>query len=201
MKLKELIKDYLKITEETFGAEIGVHKNTVTNWCSGKTISSNGLKKIIKYCKEKVPNGYLVEFLLDRFNIPMEDIGNSYETNKKVERLSNENKELNQKITSLKEKISLLEELNILFGQEVKGGELKQWSPSETSRQILKEKEFRPIFENVPELNNEEDFNRWTNEICKAVSKEIGKNIIKQHAETIEKEKRIIELRLKEIKV
>ena len=70
MGIKELIKKDLKLTQKKFAEELGVHENTVNNWCKGEIISLEGLGKIVAYwLNNNLPSDNLVEFLLEYLGV------------------------------------------------------------------------------------------------------------------------------------
>ena len=66
MELKEIIKKDLGLTQKKFAEEIGVFENTVNNWCIGKPISLENIKKIVGYYqKNNIPTDNFSKFILD----------------------------------------------------------------------------------------------------------------------------------------
>lgn len=194
MELKKIIKKDLGLTQKKFAEEIGVFENTVNNWCIGKPISFENIKKIVGYYqKNNIPTDNFTKFILDKFglSVPIE----------KVEVVDKE------EIRKLEEKNELYSrlyneqlKLNDIFKKEIGLNELKQWSPSETARQILRSKDFEPIVKKLLEDYSETDKNRFQSEICKIIKEEIYGTIVNIHNKTLEKEKNGIKDKIKSVK-
>ena len=194
MELKKIIKKDLGLTQKKFAEEIGVFENTVNNWCIGKPISFENIKKIVGYYqKNNIPTDNFTKFILDKFglSVPIE----------KVEVVDKE------EIRKLEEKNELYSrlyneqlKLNDIFKKEIGLNELKQWSPSETARQILRSKDFEPIVKKLLEDYSETDKNRFLSEICKIIKEEIYGTIVNIHNKTWEKEKNGIKDKIKSVK-
>ena len=194
MELKKIIKKDLGLTQKKFAEEIGVFENTVNNWCIGKPISFENIKKIAGYYqKNNIPTDNFTKFILDKFglSVPIE----------KVEVVDKE------EIRKLEEKNELYSrlyneqlKLNDIFKKEIGLNELKQWSPSETARQILRSKDFEPIVKKLLEDYSETDKNRFQSEICKIIKEEIFGTIVNIHNKTLEKEKNGIKDKIKRVK-
>ena len=201
MELKEIIKKDLGLTQKKLAEEIGVFENTVNNWCIGKPISFENIKKIVGYYqKNNIPTDNFSKFLLDKYGLAVP-----------IERIEISDKEeldkLNRELASFKERIALYsrlynEQLNLneIFKKEIGLSELKQWSPSETARQILTSKDFEPIIRKLLEDYSEIDKNKFQSKICELIEKEIFNAILKIHNETLEKEKNRIKEELKSVK-
>jgi hypothetical protein len=78
--------------------------------------------------------------------------------------------------------------------------ELKQWSPSETARQIWTSKDFEPIVKKLLDYYSEIDTNKFQSKICEIIKKEIIDTIVNIHNKTLEKEKNRIIEELKSVK-
>ena len=77
MELKEIIKKDLGLTQKKFAEEIGVFENTVNNWCIGKPISIENIKKIVGYYqKNNIPTDNFSKFILDKYGltVPVERV-------------------------------------------------------------------------------------------------------------------------------
>ena len=130
MELKEIIKKDLGLTQKKLAEEIGVFENTVNNWCIGKPISFENIKKIVGYYqKNNIPTDNFSKFLLDKYGLAVP-----------IERIEISDKEeldkLNRELASFKERIALYsrlynEQLNLneIFKKKIGLSELKQWSP------------------------------------------------------------------------
>ena len=189
------------ITQKKLAEEIGVFENTVNNWCIGKPISFENIKKIVGYYqKNNIPTDNFSKFLLDKYGLAVP-----------IERIEISDKEeldkLNRELASFKKRIALYsrlynEQLNLneIFKKEIGLSELKQWSPSETARRILMSKDFEPIIRKLLEDYSEIDKNKFQSKICELIEKEIFNAILKIHNETLEKEKARIKEELKSVK-
>ena len=194
MELKEIIKKDLGLTQKKFAKEIGVFENTVNNWCIGKPISIENIKKIVGYYqKNNIPTDNFSKFILDKYGLTVP-----------VERVEITDK---KKFEKLKEKSDLYSQLyneqlklNEIFKKEIGLNELKQWSPSETARQILASKDFEPIVKKLLEDYSEIEMNKFQSKMCEIIKGEIIDTIVNIHNKALEKEKdRIIE-ELKSVK-
>ena len=194
MELKEIIKKDLGLTQKKFAEEIGVFENTVNNWCIGKPISLENIKKIVGYYqKNNIPIDNFSKFIMNNYGleVPVEivEIGDK----KEIDRLKKKS-ELYSRLYNEQLK------LNNVFKKEIGLSELKQWSPSETARQILKSKDFEPIVEKLLKDYSEIEINKFQSKICEIIKKEILDTIVNIHNNALEKEKdRIIE-ELKSVK-
>ena len=194
MELKEIIKKDLGLTQKKFAEEIGVFENTVNNWCIGKPISLENIKKIVGYYqKNNIPTDNFSKFIMNNYGleVPVEivEIGDK----KEIDRLKKKS-ELYSRLYNEQLK------LNNVFKKEIGLSELKQWSPSETARQILKSKNFEPIVKKLLKDYSEIEINKFQSKICEIIKKEILDTIVNIHNNALEKEKdRIIE-ELKSVK-
>ncbi|MBO7344527.1 MAG: helix-turn-helix transcriptional regulator [Clostridia bacterium] len=194
MELKEIIKKDLGLTQKKFAEEIGVFENTVNNWCIGKPISLENIKKIVGYYqKNNIPIDNFSKFIMNNYGleVPVEivEIGDK----KEIDRLKKKS-ELYSRLYNEQLK------LNNVFKKEIGLSELKQWSPSETARQILKSKNFEPIVKKLLKDYSEIEINKFQSKICEIIKKEILDTIVNIHNNALEKEKdRIIE-ELKSVK-
>ena len=201
MQLKEIIKKDLGLTQKKLAEEIGVFENTVNNWCIGKPISFENIKKIVGYYqKNNIPTDNFSKFLLDKYGLAVP-----------IERIEISDKEeldkLNRELASFKERIALYSrlyneqlKLNEIFKKEIGLSELKQWSPGETARQILTSKDFEPIVKKLLENYSEIEKNKFQTKICEIVKEEIIDTIVNLHNKALEKEKNRIKEELKSVK-
>lgn len=194
MELKEIIKKDLGLTQKKFAEEIGVFENTVNNWCIGKPISLENIKKIVGYYqKNNIPTDNLSKFILNNYGleVPVERVEIS--DKKEIDRLKKKS-ELYSRLYNEQLK------LNNVFKKEIGLSELKQWSPSATARQILTSKDFEPIVKKLLEDYSEIEINKFQSQICEIIKEEIIYAIVNIHNKALEKEKdRIIE-ELKSVK-
>ena len=194
MELKEIIKKDLGLTQKKFAEEIGVFENTVNNWCIGKPISLENIKKIVGYYqKNNIPTDNFSKFILNNYGleVPVEIVEIS--DKKEIDRLKKKS-ELYSRLYNEQLK------LNEIYKKEVGLSELKQWSASATARQILTSKDFEPIVKKLLEDYSEIEINKFQSKICEIIKKEILDTIVNIHNKALEKEKdRIIE-ELKSVK-
>lgn len=188
MELKEIIKKDLGLTQKKFAEEIGVFENTVNNWCIGKPISLENIKKIVGYYqKNNIPTDNFSKFILNNYGleVPVEIV--EICDKKEIDRLKKKS-ELYSRLYNEQLK------LNNVFKKEIGLSELKQWSPSATARQILMSKDFEPIVKKLLDYYSEIDTNKFQSKICEIIKEEIIYAIVNIHNKTLEKEKnRIIE--------
>ncbi len=200
MNLKDLIKKDLKLTQKKFAEELGVHENTVNNWCKGNSIKQINVDKIINYYKNRnLPTQNLAIFLLERYGltIPFEE---STIYKKEIDELKKKNEkllEINKKQAKINKN---LEQLNELYGKEIKFSELKQWSPSGTARQILDSKDFEPIVAKLLKTYSLYGVNKLKSELCNIIKQEVTDMIKRLHNQTVEKEKKRLMEKIKRYK-
>ena len=194
MELKEIIKKDLGLTQKKFAEEIGVFENTVNNWCIGKPISLENIKKIVGYYqKNNIPTDNFSKFILDKYGLTVPVKRVEITDKKEFEKLK-EKSDLYLRLYSEQLK------LNEIYKKEIGLNELKQWSPSEAARQILASKDFDPIAKKLSEDYSEIEINKFQSKICEIIKKEILDTIVNIHNKALEKEKdRIIE-ELKSVK-
>lgn len=194
MELKEIIKKDLGLTQKKFAEEIGVFENTVNNWCIGKPISLENIKKIVGYYqKNNIPTDNFSKFIMNNYGleVPVEIVEIS--DKKEIDRLKKKS-ELYLQLYNEQLK------LNEIFKKEIGLNELKQWSPSETARQILRSKDFNPIVKKLLDDFSEIEKNKLQSKICEIIKEEIIYAIVNIHNKTLEKEKNRIIEELKSVK-
>ena len=194
MELKEIIKKDLGLTQKKFAEEIGVFENTVNNWCIGKPISLENIKKIVGYYqKNNIPTDNFSKFILNNYGleVPVEIVELS--DKKEIDRLKKKS-ELYSRLYNEQLK------LNNIFKKEIGLSELKQWSPSATARQILTSKDFEPIVKKLLDDYSKIEINKFQSKICEIIKEEIIYAIVNIHNKTLEKEKNRIIEELKSVK-
>lgn len=194
MELKEIIKKDLGLTQKKFAEEIGVFENTVNNWCIGKPISLENIKKIVGYYqKNNIPTDNFSKFILNNYGleVPVEIVEIS--DKKEIDRLKKKS-ELYSRLYNEQLK------LNEIYKKEVGLNELKQWSPSGTAREILASKDFEPIVKKLLEDYSKIEINKFQSKICEIIKEEIIYAIVNIHNKTLEKEKNRIIEELKSVK-
>ena len=194
MELKEIIKKDLGLTQKKFAEEIGVFENTVNNWCIGKPISLENIKKIVGYYqKNNIPTDNFSKFIMNNYGleVPVEIVEIS--DKKEIDRLKKKS-ELYSRLYNEQLK------LNNVFKKEIGLSELKQWSPSATARQILTSKDFEPIVKKLLDDYSKIEINKFQFKICEIIKEEIIYAIVNIHNKTLEKEKNRIIEELKSVK-
>ena len=194
MELKEIIKKDLGLTQKKFAEEIGVFENTVNNWCIGKPISLENIKKIVGYYqKNNIPTDNFSKFILNNYGLEVSVEIVEISDKKEIDRLKKKS-ELYSRLYNEQLK------LNNVFKKEIGLSELKQWSPSATARQILTSKDFEPIVKKLLDDYSKIEINKFQSKICEIIKEEIIYAIVNIHNKTLEKEKNRIIEELKSVK-
>lgn len=130
-RLKDLI-DQAGITQKEIAEMLGVHENTVCNWCKGKyKIKSECVGKLIDYFNK---NKNVTNF--NPFDLMGVDIPTAFVDNETLNNLKQENQALKEEIEHLKfEKIRLRKEIDKLYKLKLREKDLDEQEKDLKSRE------------------------------------------------------------------